>query len=235
MNKKQMLKTLSVKLKITKECTGIQAIRAQRSRTPEKENVVRTTASHAQFTMTKISQPSSFACYLNFILGFSVVSFRPLAILILSGQFCECKHHRPRFWTHTEKWFPSSGHNFTALLLEVYGILPYGSYHLGSGSFHPCPECSDRKGDETITGNGLRWYGLFTNIPHANHMYKHHHFPDTVNTVAAMRYSSAVWRKLTKPSKMLQSSSIREQTVTNSKRIHDEVKSGLIRGMLVTI
>jgi hypothetical protein len=52
----------SVKLKTTKECTGMQAIRAQKLRTPEKENVVRTTASQAQFAMTKISQPSSFAC-----------------------------------------------------------------------------------------------------------------------------------------------------------------------------
>jgi hypothetical protein len=55
-----MFKALSVELKTSNECIGIQATAANKSSTPEKENVVRPTVSEAQFTMTKISQPSSF-------------------------------------------------------------------------------------------------------------------------------------------------------------------------------
>lgn len=54
-----------------------------------------------------------------------------------------------------------------------------GPTTLGSGFLHPCPDWSDRKGDETITGNGLRRYELFINTPDANQMYQHRHFPDS--------------------------------------------------------
>lgn len=67
---------------------GIHAIGMKKSWTPENEDVVRQAASEAWFMMTKTGQPSSYVCYLNFILGISVVSVRPLAIiLILSDQF----------------------------------------------------------------------------------------------------------------------------------------------------
>jgi hypothetical protein len=49
-----MLKALSVELKTTKECTGIQATGAKQLWTPEKANVVRPTVSEALFTTTML-------------------------------------------------------------------------------------------------------------------------------------------------------------------------------------